>query len=545
MELIDQIVELLEKSPGLTYREIAQQLDVNHKVINPVIYKNIRLFNKGQGTTGVPVWFLKSVNTPFIPYERSEKAPSPDDSNHGVVVDDEFSDIFSPREFDPDILQRFEKTDDSPRPIAEVPEVSLQNPYALYRWQREALDAWTANNSRGIIDAVTGAGKTRVGLAAMQDHLNEGGKTLILVPTVVLLYQWRDAVLHHSPEARVGLVGDGHQANFNSNDVIVAILASAKNKKFVLGTKEGLLIADECHRAAAKKYRLALGQNFTKRLGLSATHERFDDEHTTVLLPYFNGVVFQLDYRRAIDDGVVAGVDVTFLGVKFSDEEQEKYITIQRSLSSLRRKLINEFGCRPQPFSAFLEDVIRLTQSGSRAEGITANAWITKWHEKKALLAQSSAKTDALSSLSAQIQESGTALVFTQTIESANEIESILDSCDVRVALHHSGISADERQANLQGFADGSVSCLVTVQTLEEGVDVPDADLGIIVSSTKQRRQMVQRMGRIMRRKPDGRDAKFIVLFVELTDEDPRLGAHESFVDELVDVARISRIIVS
>ena len=110
---------------------------------------------------------------------------------------------------------------------------------------------------------------------------------------------------------------------------------------------------------------MIIGQNFTKRLGLSATHERLDDEHTTVLLPYFNGVVFQLDYRRAIDDGVVAGVDVTFLGVKFSDEEQEKYITIQRSLSSLRRKLINEFGCRPQPFSAFLEDEITVVVGAS------------------------------------------------------------------------------------------------------------------------------------------------------------------------------------
>jgi len=76
------------------------------------------------------------------------------------------------------------------------------------------------------------------------------------------------------------------------------------------------------------------------------------------------------------------------------------------------------------------------------------------------------------------------------------------------------------------------------VQTLEEGVDVPDADLAIIVAASKQRRQMIQRMGRVMRQKADGRDARFVILYVEDTDEDPRLGAHELFVNELIEVAR-------
>jgi superfamily II DNA or RNA helicase len=90
----------------------------------------------------------------------------------------------------------------------------------------------------------------------------------------------------------------------------------------------------------------------------------------------------------------------------------------------------------------------------------------------------------------------------------------------------------------MDGFSDGSISVLVTVQTLEEGVDVPDADLAVIVASSKQRRQMIQRMGRIMRRKADGRDARFLLLYVKGTDEDPVMGAHEMFIDELLEVAR-------
>jgi len=95
----------------------------------------------------------------------------------------------------------------------------------------------------------------------------------------------------------------------------------------------------------------------------------------------------------------------------------------------------------------------------------------------------------------------------------------------------------------MSDFESGAISVLATVQTLEEGVDVPEADLAIIVASSKQRRQMIQRMGRIMRRKADGRDARFVIMYVEGTDEDPREGAHEAFVGELVAVARESTVV--
>ena len=140
------------------------------------------------------------------------------------------------------------------------------------------------------------------------------------------------------------------------------------------------------------------------------------------------------------------------------------------------------------------------------------------------------------------ISDADRTLIFTQSIKSANAIAAELIEHGVAAAPHHSEIDMTQRDDILRQFAEGELTVLVSVQTLEEGVDVPDADLAIIVASSKQRRQMVQRMGRVLRRKSDGRDARFIILFVALTDEDPRLGAHETFVDELIDVARDSMI---
>ena len=78
---------------------------------------------------------------------------------------------------------------------------------------------------------------------------------------------------------------------------------------------------------------------------------------------------------------------------------------------------------------------------------------------------------------------------------------------------------------------------LAAPRVLDEGIDVPAADLAVIVGASRSRRQMIQRMGRVLRRKPDGRRARFAVLFVEGTVEDPRLGAHEAFLGEIIDVA--------
>jgi superfamily II DNA or RNA helicase len=86
-------------------------------------------------------------------------------------------------------------------------------------------------------------------------------------------------------------------------------------------------------------------------------------------------------------------------------------------------------------------------------------------------------------------------------------------------------------------FGSGHLQVVVAPKVLDEGVDVPEADLAVIVAASKTRRQMIQRMGRVLRVKQDGRLARFALLYVEGTSEDPDLGAHAEFVDEITDVA--------
>jgi superfamily II DNA or RNA helicase len=138
------------------------------------------------------------------------------------------------------------------------------------------------------------------------------------------------------------------------------------------------------------------------------------------------------------------------------------------------------------------------------------------------------------------LRDADRSLIFTQSIASATALNETLVGANISSEVHHSQVDTSERSDVMERFSAGETKALVSVQTLEEGVDVPDADLAVIIAASKQQRQMIQRMGRVMRRKSDGRDARFVIVFVRDTDEDPRLGAHAAFVDDLVAVARES-----
>jgi superfamily II DNA or RNA helicase len=529
--LVAKLALALGEQPGQFATELARLVGAHKKVLNPILYSDDQFRNDGSTK---PRWFLAADAPEHVASAPQE--PSRSNSHVAIIDDDDVEEI------DETQLLRFTKVASEPRRPHVFKKLSSNDPFGLYDWQRDALERWNDAGRRGIIDAVTGAGKTRLAVAAIAEHIERGGCAVVIVPTVVLLHQWVEVVSATLPERRVGRVGDGYDDGLEDVDVLVAVVASARSRAFLLRGRPGLLVVDECHRAASDKNQEALDDRFIARLGLSATHERLDSAHETVLLPYFGRVVATLGYQRAISDGVISNVRVAFVGVNFSPEEQQRYEKVVFDLKAVKRTLVRTYGCRRGPFSAFLDDVLRLTRTGPLKASMVANRWLTLWREKRVLLAETPAKLAAIGSFTGAIADADRTLLFTQSITSANQIVQELAPAGCGVAAHHSQLETSEREDIMSRFSSGELRVLASVQTLEEGVDVPDADLAVIVASSKQRRQMVQRMGRIMRRKADGRDARFIILYVKGTDEDPRMGAHELFIDELLDVSRESEL---
>ena len=183
-----------------------------------------------------------------------------------------------------------------------------------YPWQQSALDAWHHAGDRGVIEAVTGAGKTMIGLLAAGEEIARRGQVAVIVPTRELLAQWV-ALLRPilPPGVTLGLLGDGSRQGLDCHDVVVAVVNSARDLNVYPRRPGGLLIADECHRYGSACNSLVLHDRFPRRLGLSATFARSDDAHETLLKPYLGGVCFRLGYTEARIAGVIAAFDVTLI----------------------------------------------------------------------------------------------------------------------------------------------------------------------------------------------------------------------------------------
>lgn len=494
------IAVALHEKPGQSARELAETLDQDKGMLNRVLYSRRESFVRvGEQP---PRWW--------------NARPLPEQV-HGVLQS---------------VINRVDS-------ISSEPDVEKGGIHTgLYAWQIRALEAWSANGCRGIVEAVTGAGKTMLGLAAIGEHLNAGGKTAVVVPSIELLRQWGAQVEEHFPDADLDFFGDGYHGSLESCDVLVATAKSAGSEP--LGLKpgvSGLLVADECHTYGAPQARLALEPEFDSRLGLSATYARADGAHEDVLEPYFDGVVYTLGYGEAIDADVVAHFNVALVPVAFGRDERMEYVELSEQVRRARARLVLEFGLDEEPFGEFMRQVNQLKTAGDRRDGMAAGRFLSAFTKRRELLAETQAKYGGLKRLARAVDESDGSIVFTATIESAKTAAATLTAQRIGAAAIHSHLSREERSSVLRRFAEGRLKAIVAPKVLDEGIDVPAADFAVIVAGSRQRRQMIQRMGRVLRKKPDRRRARFAILFVKDTSEDPAHGAHEAFLDEILPVA--------
>lgn len=409
---------------------------------------------------------------------------------------------------------------------------------SLYRWQIQALEAWRARGGRGIIDAVTGTGKTMVGVAAVYEELGKGGQACVLVPTRDLLYQWQHVLGTLSPAGtRIGLVGDGHRDDLGRYDVVIAVVNSARTADLRPRRPGGLVVADECHRYASEGNRAVLRECFVRRMGLSATYERADDAHLDQLDPYFAGRCFQMGYAQATHDEVIAPFELGLVGVGFSSMDETDYRSLGARMTGLRSRLLRSGEIRAEPVGAFLTDVARCARSDSDLASAAAG-YLWAMAERRRLLAETPAKLNALDWLSGDIAGATRTIVFTRSINAAEAAAARLRASGHRSAAVHSGLGTPACRVRLQAFTAGLTRVLCAPELLDEGIDVPDADVAIVLASSRSRRQMLQRLGRVLRRKSDGRHARFVHVYVRHTSEDPANGAHASFLSELTPLAR-------
>jgi superfamily II DNA or RNA helicase len=373
-----------------------------------------------------------------------------------------------------------------------------------------------------VVEAVTGTGKTMVATFIISKYIAAGKRCLVVVPSIVLLEQWKVKLEENLKIAITSIVGGdaGRSIDFGC-PVTIGVVNTIANMADELDGCFDLIVGDECHRYGARVFQRALLPSVRHRLGLTATLERSDEGVETVLTPYFGGICFKYGYREASDEDVIAKYSVIGFPVELEPAELRRYQRSGEEMNDARTQLIQRH--RYPSDSEFLQRVANAA-SGSGADAGLARFFMAAMTSRRRVLSETKVKLEICSLIAPAIHSASRTLIFCETVSASQAICEQLEAKEVKVSEYHSGLGVNQRAEILKEFTHGDLQCVVAVHALDEGVDVPDIDFGVILAGTSQRRQMIQRMGRVLRRKDDGRNACFAVVFAKGTAEDPDMN---------------------
>jgi superfamily II DNA or RNA helicase len=356
-------------------------------------------------------------------------------------------------------------------------------------YQQAALEAWRSHARRGSVVLPTGSGKTFLGIQAIADA---GVATLVVAPTIDLMNQWHatltnafgDQLPHQSRDGTgqaVGVLGGG---THEIRPITVTTYDSAYRYIDEYGDQFGLLIADEIHHLPAPTYRQIPEMAIAPyRLGLTATYERADDAHE---LLEKTGLIGPVVYEEEVDElagEYLSEYETIHMQVELTDDERTQY----DEEYGIYREYVDTHDFDLWKAEGYQEFLAHTSYDSDGRRALIAK------QRAEELARTATKKLDTLDTLLKRHYDDRT-IIFTANNDFAYEIsQEFIVPC----ITHQT--KTDERTEILDRFRTGEYSILATSQVLDEGIDVPAANVGIILSGSASKRQYAQRLGRILR----------------------------------------------
>jgi superfamily II DNA or RNA helicase len=391
-------------------------------------------------------------------------------------------------------------------------------PTNLWKHQVEAIRAWENNDRRGLISMATGTGKTLAALVAAQ-RCPELRLLVIAVPRLVLVDQWASEASHHTQFPKPILV---HESAANWQEPLFNRLRGSRwrangDPVFVIGTLQSLskphfasvladadvfgqslLIVDEVHHAGAPTYRSVLQDQFHWRLGLSATPARyFDEEGTQIIQEYFGPTVYVYDLRHALQDGYLCPYHYFVYAAHLTKEEFKKYLHLTEKILHLRGKSVAE--------ALTLESHNIVDSDSEEIKQLLFN--------RARILKKCSSKLCALER-ALNDHPLKRCLIYCADNEQLDDVTNMLKRKHILHLRYTAATPTESRCSALQALGAGYVPVLAAIDCLDEGVDIPAVNEALIMASSSNKRQFIQRRGRILRKAPGKSFAKLIDIVV-------------------------------
>ncbi|MEM7117331.1 MAG: DEAD/DEAH box helicase [Chloroflexota bacterium] len=378
--------------------------------------------------------------------------------------------------------------------------LKLKDGRSPHDYQLESLDAWAKAARWGSIVLPTGAGKTFVALRAIAETQTT---TLVVVPTIDLLHQWY-ARLETAFQTKIGV---WYGLEKDLQPITVTTYPSAWGSAETLGNQFKLLIFDEIHHLPAPSWHeIALICAAPYRLGLTATYPdaATEGEKRVQLLNDYVGPVV---YQKRIDELTgqqLAEYRTERIRVDLTDEERDAY----DNAYGIYTGYVREARLRESHGQYWWNEFTR--RSGYEQAARRAKVAELKL---KDIVHQARGKLDTLNDLLRQHTDTPM-LIFTAHNRFAYEISRR----HLVPAITHQ-TKAAERKAILEGFRAGTYRAIVTSKVLNEGVDVPEAKIAVVLGGSATAREYVQRLGRVLRKQGNAEAILYEVIARKTVDE--------------------------
>jgi superfamily II DNA or RNA helicase len=377
-----------------------------------------------------------------------------------------------------------------------------------YEFQEKAIKKWENANYQGILEMATGTGKTFTALTGISPLVDKGHSFLIVVPRRLLARQWDQQIKKHYPRALTLVCTSLHDwrkeiehyldislERINNPDLhqpvfFIVTFQTAHTRGFrnkILPTmresKFGIII-DEVHWAGADTFSKVFEFEVPVRLGLSATPERyFDPEGTDLIFQYFGGKpIYKYGIKKAIKSGFLTEYEYHVRLVELEVGEYLRYQELSKQIAqAIARTGFEED--ENQHLTALLAKRANIIKSAISKMGFLE--WVHSEHQPQRCL------------------------VYCTNLDHLRSTASLLTELGSLVGQYHSEMNDESRNHVLSVFEAGHLDYLVSIKCLDEGVDIPECNSAIILSSSTNSREFIQRRGRVLRRS-EGKTRAFI-----------------------------------
>jgi superfamily II DNA or RNA helicase len=437
----------------------------------------------------------------------------------------------------------------------------------LLPWQEGALASWAAHGRVGVITAATGTGKSRLGVAAFLEAHQEDFGSILLTHRLVIKGQWKKDELFATEETDIqGFGFSPSQKIFHlgmnvnelssedsydyddpprvvSGEVLLALDKSLSTRLHLLPAKHtrSLLVADEVHQFAAEAGQRVLTGTFDRKMGFSAT---VGYEDSLVMQHFESGLVADYPIHRAIKDKVISEYNLLVIRVPLIRKvnafgevhEIDLSSTVEENFSeddlknaenamidSLTPLIDPEKGIKMEQGEDFEPALERVIRNRDPDYAKLARKYIRAKRNYDRIVRNAQFKVSVLQLIAPAVEQYGRTLVFANLKKNGRDFEEELTKEGVNVAYIDSDTEQSGRSDIFRALQMDEIKAIIAPQILDEGVNIPNARIGIFLGpGNKGYRQVVQRMGRVLRKKPDSSDKALLILAVGIgTREDP------------------------